>query len=469
MPESPAITEPVEPTPAPGRPKWFRPLLVGIAMLAALAVYLHGVFMASETANLDSAKGNQSAYLQYAFKLKDSHWQFKTERNRMPALPMLLSVFVDKDWDWDTEFFPFAKTLCIVLSVLCLGAVAGGCAPVLGWRSGLLLTLLLAFTLYIFRAAYVQAEVLYYTSSGLAFIGALVLLRRPGWGLALALGVLFGLTHLVKASILPAVVLTVVILAGRLLASIWSSRKAGGAISPELVPLALSIVLVPAAYLATIAPYLIHSKALYGHAFYNVNSTFYIWQNNFQESKAFSSKYNDRRAYPAAPPEEIPSAGRYFTTTPPAKIRERLATGLSDQVENLRESHGAPKYLIGLAMLGALLSWPMRGQWRAALGKHVWELLYAGGYLLGFGLLITFYAAIANGPRFTFTLYLPVLFLLFYWVTKLPEWRPAWFGKLRFPEWFGLRALGVALMLIALFRDVRVNLHDVLPTDFTGT
>lgn len=435
-----------------------------LAILFALAVYLHGCFIVSENVNTNAERGNQTAYLQYAFKLSDQDWQYKNERNRMPALPMLLALIYEEGTDLKTEFFPRAKLLCIGLSVLCLAAVGAGCAWALGRWPGVLLTVLLAFTLYIFRAAYVQAEVLYYTTSGLAFIGALALLRRPDWRLALALGVLFGLTHLVKASILPAVALTTILLLGRQASTWWKAR---GTANPAflLVPVAL----VPAAYLATISPYLINSKAIYGHAFYNVNSTFYIWQNNFQESKAFSMKYNDRRGYPTAPPEEIPSAHKYFTTTPPAKILERLAKGMSEQVENLAEWYGAGKYLAGLLIMGAVLSWPVRGQWKAALGTHGWELLYAAGYLTGYWLLISFYSAIANGPRFTYTLYLPVLFLLFYWISRLPEWRPAWFGKLRLPPWFGLRALGVVLMLVTLIRDTRENLQDVLPKLYTGT
>ncbi len=37
-------------------------------------------------------------------------------------------------------------------------------------------------------------------------------------------------------------------------------------------------LLVPLTYLVTISPYLYNSKKIYGHAFYNVNSTFYKTQ-----------------------------------------------------------------------------------------------------------------------------------------------------------------------------------------------
>jgi hypothetical protein len=451
---------------APSRPRWFTPALTVLACLAALAVFLHGAFIAAER-NTDAAKGNQMAYLQYAFKLQDSGWTYKQERNRMPALPMILAPFYQKDTDLKEDFFPRAKVVCIALAALCLVGVAAGAVAALGWRSGLLLALVLAFTLYIFRAGYVQAEVLYYTGSGLAFIGALALLRRPGWKLALGLGVLLGLTHLVKASILPAVALTTVLVAARALLAWWKAPLPRPNIALALLP----AVIVPVAYVATISPYLLNSKALYGHAFYNVNSTFYIWQSNFQESKAFSSKYNDRRAYPAAPPEEIPSARRYLTTTPPAQVWARFSQGFADQWENLTKWYGALKYLAGMLVLGVVLSFPLLrdGRWKAGLRDHAWEIFYSAAYLAGYFLLISFYSAIANGPRFTYTLYLPVLFLLFYWLTRLPEWRPAWFGKLRLPAWFGLRALGVVLLLLTLMRDTRVNLHDVLPKVYLGT
>jgi hypothetical protein len=69
----------------------------------------------------------------------------------------------------------------VLLSLFCLVVVGAAACVTLGRAPGLVLTLVLAFTLYIYRAAYVQAEVLYYTSSGLVFIGALALLRRPVW------------------------------------------------------------------------------------------------------------------------------------------------------------------------------------------------------------------------------------------------------------------------------------------------
>lgn len=460
-----------EATPDERKPRWawWQWGLLVLGLLVALGGYLEGVNRAATRVNTDVAKGNQKAYLMYGYRLAESGFRYDQERNRMPALPALLALVYREDIEIDTEYFERGKVLCIALSVLCLAVVCGVCWVLLGRAPALVLTLLLAFTLFIFRAAYVQAEVLYYTTSGLVFIGSLALLRRPVWWGALILGVLMGLAHLTKASILPAVGLCTVLLAGRQVLAWWQDgataagtgqgRKLG-----KLAAMLLLVALVPTVYLLTISPYLYNSYQRYGHAFYNVNSTFYIWQNNFRESKAFSTKYRDRAQYPDAPPEEIPSARRYFTTTPPKKIWERLRIGMAEQVENLTTEYGAAKYLAALLALGLVLSVPVHRQWRGTLVRHGWEALYALGFLTGYFLLISFYSAIANGPRFIFALYLPVLFLLCYWVWSLPDLRLK-----QLPSWLGLRTVVITVMLIMLAEETRENVLGFLTKKYTGT
>jgi hypothetical protein len=156
-------------------------ILVGAGLLIAALVYLYGAFQAADLVNIDPEKGNQMAYLLYGYRLWESGYTFKGDRNRMPALPVILAITYQKGWHLEDDFFPRARTLCVLLSLFCLGVVGAAACVTLGRTPGLVLTLVLAFTLYIYRAAYVQAEVLYYTSSGLVFIGALALLRRPVW------------------------------------------------------------------------------------------------------------------------------------------------------------------------------------------------------------------------------------------------------------------------------------------------
>jgi hypothetical protein len=447
-------------------------ILVGAGLLIAALVYLYGAFQAADLVNTNPEKGNQMAYLHYGYRLWESGYTFKQDRNRMPALPMILAVTYQKGWHLEDDFFPRAKTLSVLLSLFCLGVVGAAVCVTLGRAPGLVLTLVLAFTLYIYRAAYVQAEVLYYTSSGLVFIGALALLRRPVWWGAVALGVVMGLTYLTKASILPAVGLAAMVLAARQGWAWWRERKTAGETDVpcwrKLAQMLVPALLVPLTYLVTISPYLYNSKQIYGYAFYNVNSTFYIWCDSFKQAKDTVRKYNDRRGYPDIPPDKVPSAQRYLATHNPQQIWARLSLGMRQQVKNLLTCYGAAKYLGLLLALGVVLSWPVRGRWRAALASHFWELLFAAGFLGAFFLLISFYSAIANGPRFIFSLYLPVLFLIFYWIWRLPEWRPRFFSNLRIPATIGIRAVCVALMLVMLAADSWIKVCKFLPRYYTG-
>ena len=62
-----------------------------------------------------------------------------------------------------------------------------------------------------------------------------------------------------------------------------------------------------------------------------------------------------------------------------------------------------------------------------------------------------------------------MLFLIFYWIWRLPEWRPKFFSNLRIPAAIGIRAICVALMLVTLTADSWIKVCKFLPRYYTGT
>ena len=88
---------------------------MGAGLLIAALVYLYSAFQAAALVNTNPEKGNQMAYLQYGYRLWESGYTFKRDRNRMPALPMILAVTYQKGWHLEEDFFPRTKTLCVLL------------------------------------------------------------------------------------------------------------------------------------------------------------------------------------------------------------------------------------------------------------------------------------------------------------------------------------------------------------------
>ena len=81
-------------------------ILVGAGLLIAALVYLYGAFQAADIVNTNPERGNQMAYLDYGYRLWESGYTFKRDRNRMRALPMILAVTYQKGWHLEEDFFP---------------------------------------------------------------------------------------------------------------------------------------------------------------------------------------------------------------------------------------------------------------------------------------------------------------------------------------------------------------------------
>ena len=189
-------------------------LAIGLGSFYYLAASAH-----ARTVNTSKARGDQSAYLGEA-QLVYRNWTGANDppvlqpRNRMPLYPSFLAALYDPAWS-DDEFFVHAKTQSIVLSLL-LMAVVG----LILWRSlppllAVNLFLIVAFGSFVFRAGYVQSELLFDTLNFATFVAMWRLFRvsspRAGIGWGMSAGVLAALAQLTKASMLPLVVMFLIV------------------------------------------------------------------------------------------------------------------------------------------------------------------------------------------------------------------------------------------------------------------
>jgi hypothetical protein len=129
--------------------------------------------------------------------------------NRMPAFPFVQSLLYSPGMG-DDELFLQGKYLNLLLSLFLLAGFAWFFFEHFHPLLALNLLLILAFVIFIFKAGFYQAELLFYFLNFFLFWGLWRLLQEPSWKLAVLAGLLAGAAHLTKASILPGLVLFVI-------------------------------------------------------------------------------------------------------------------------------------------------------------------------------------------------------------------------------------------------------------------
>ena len=80
-------------------------------------------------------------------------------------------------------------------------------------------------------------------------------------------------------------------------------------------------------FLAVMFPYISNSKRVFGHYFYNVNSTFYVWYDDWPAASVGTYADGDGKGWPTTPPDQIPSAGKYLRDHSAGQIAGRFWQG----------------------------------------------------------------------------------------------------------------------------------------------
>lgn len=381
-------------------------LLLTVVFLGLAALYTVTAVRHAREINTGISLSDQASYVNFAIKARELNFNYTGDHNRTPGYPFFQALFYRPGMSAG-EFFAQGKEINILLSLALLGVLFLIFRRFLGTTLASLLTLIVAFSLYIFKAPYFQTEILFYSLVFAAFVLMTRLLQRPSLGLALSAGVVLGLGHLVKASILPGLgIFASVYLLKELISSIRNRRV-------QLSRLML-LALVIAVYLSVIFPYIHAVKARFGQYFYNVNLTFYVWYDSYLDALEAEEQYGFTQRWPSEiPPDELPGPAKYFREHTPTQILERIRDGLTEQGRNILSQFGVTNYHLSylLVLLCAVLMAPKRA-WKLVRDNPylvLFELLYLAGYLASF----TWYATVAPERRFTYTLYVPLLFSIF--------------------------------------------------------
>jgi hypothetical protein len=384
---------------APTASGFLRQRTVALLLLLVLTVYGVEAHGRRREKSAPGFLGDQSAYLAYARNLAERNYTVVEERNRMPVYPFLLSL-IYRPGMTENEFLVRAQAFTVNLSIVLL---------VLLWfifrrffppLHALGLLAATAFGVFLYRAGKAQVELLFYFVSFCSFLLLLRLFVRPTWWLALLAGAITGLAHLTKASVLPALALWVFIFLAHIL---WSFRARPW---PQLGMFALAL----AAFFAVVFPYIRTSKAIYGSYFYNVNSTFVMWCDSSSEGFEFLKAYGNQAAWRSLPPDQLPSLQKYGREHSLAQIGQRIVHGSLDLLTQNARLIGYYKFVIALALAGAVLAVRQRGRMRELIAANPGAAIFCAAFFVSYFLLYAWYDAIVNDIRFVLSIYLPFLF-----------------------------------------------------------
>lgn len=404
-----------------------------LAVLAiSVPLYLYGASKQLANINNHNYWVDQDAYINYARRLAQTDYTYIGDFNRMPLYPYLVSFLYEKGLT-ENDYFYRAKVFNIALSVGLLMILMVIYVASFDPLPALNLWLLTAFMVYIFKAAYVQVELTFYTFYFMAFILMLKLLVRPSWKLALLTGLWLGVCHLTKNSVLPGLaMLCVFMMVKTLTPNPLSNKRAGENQSPPLTPPHLvergmrrmayplaCVGLMLVMFLAVIWPYIHTAKKTFGHYFYNVNTTFYVWYDSWEEAEAGVRLHGDYYQWPDMPEDQLPSMQKYLRDHTPEQIARRFIYGfyVSAQRHTYRGGYGYTWYLMAyLVATGVFMRRAWQRERRTALRQKMREyralLVFLAAFFTAYLFLFAFYVEIHPGQRFMLTLLLPAMYCL---------------------------------------------------------
>jgi len=444
-------------------------IVARVALFVCLSwFYVQAATEHARVVNVSRARADQSSYLWDAVAVF-GNWhgqqppELVGERNRMPLYPAFLALFYDPSLSPD-EFFEVGKRwnirLSLVLLALLWAIFAWHLPPLVSTN----LTLVVAFGYFVFKAGYVQAELLYYSLLFAAFLACCNLLKRrdraPSLILGVLAGVLAGLAHLTKAAVLPLVVIFLAVYGVRELACLVRGDR------PSRVAWrAVAGVAFVACFLGVLYPYISTSKRVFGHYFYNVNTTFYVWYDDWPDASVGTYQHGDGVGWPDMPPDQIPSMAKYWRTHSMGQMLSRVGGGFVEMAVVSYERFWYLQFFVlyaGFALILIATCWrPFCAMIRSNAAVAAFVLLSAVTYLVA----VAFYQPISGSTtRMLLALATPLLFVLSYFFARAPfdqaHWRVA--GVTVTPAHFHL----------LVFATMGLDLAFVLPTrllaDFTG-
>jgi hypothetical protein len=398
--------------------------VMAASIYLGLLYFQFGSSHADQVNTAYSPHDDEESFMAFAKDVRLSDFRDTGSRNQMPVYPTILALFYKPELIVDA-FFDIGKQVNIVLSLLSLPILFFIFYRFLPLHESVNLILMTAFGLYVFKSGYILVELLYYTLAAIGFILMVSIFIRPSIHLGVLTGLILGITHLTKASVLPAILLLVFTYLLKEVFITWHSSKRNHTRldrnrSGKKTRIN-SVLMVVIVYLVTIAPYLIESKVHYGRFFYNVNSTFYMWYDSWEEAIEGTIAHGDQKGWPDMPPEEIPGPGKYIREHSLSDILARLKYGTNWQLQNIRYQYSFFNYPVFFLIIAIILILLRLKRSISFARSDLWLIIFIIGYITGYLLLFIWYSPIANSPRFIYSLFIPFLFSISVMMRRLAD------------------------------------------------
>jgi hypothetical protein len=401
--------------------------LLAWAFVAAL--YLYGAEQQATQVNNIGPYFDQGLYAHNSRLMVESNYTYWGDRNQMPVYHLMQSFFY-RPWLSEETFLERGKYVNIGLSLLLLWAIFLIFRAHFPPLHAVHLIFVTAFTVFIFKAGYFQAELLYYFFSFGSYVLMCALLVRPTPKRALLGGVVTGLAYLTKASVLPGVFLFLLLAAVKVLLDLWRNRSREQSAARTST---LAMFLFAALFLIIISPYAWQTRQLYGSYFYNVNSTYFMWYDSWPAVKegpvyhSYSAILSGEQppGRPVLPVEETPGPAKYWREHSLDQIQFRLVRGFRALLWVAITSYGYFKYMF-IYLVFALTTVLFHRSQAISLLRHYWlPLLFTLAYFAAYLFLYAWYTPIDVGNRFTLSLFLPYLFLVSLAISKQYDGQPS--------------------------------------------
>jgi len=445
-------------------------LILSLVILAI--IYYQGATKYAREVNIDSTASDQSAYMFIIKEAKRLDFEYTGDHNRMPLYPFLQALFYHPDMD-DQELFEQAKQLNLILSIILLVCLFMVLLRLFGFFQSYLLILIFAFSLYIFKAPSVQAEILYYSLSTFGFILMLAMLSRPTWLKAIATGIIVGLAYLTKGTILSSLHLFAVLYGVQVV--LFGVQEKINHNKERLITFtqrAAYLLVVLVLFALVIFPYAQALKLRFGHYFYNVNTTFYIWFDDWQMAIEEEAKHNFVNQWPShLTDDELPNLRNYLREHSSQQIVDRFVSGFEVQFRNIFDKPFSltnywTSYLL-ILLMGILIN---LDNFRKFAKKNAIPLMFTILYFTGYLIAFAWYCPIACGRRFPFALYIPFLIAAFLAINELAKNQNRESGKvenqINLTRFFTASNVIVAIKLIF---NIWLVTNNVLFFDFFGS
>lgn len=411
-----------------------------------------GLFHAQYTNTDPLAVGDQQEYALFTLRVYNSNFTHTGYRHHAPLYPFLQAMFANEA-STPESIFALGKQINVALAFIGLALIFIVFKQFFPLLQSSLLTLMVAFPLYLLKGGYLEVEILYYTLAFIGYAMLLVLFNKPNPWLAVGAGLVLGIAYLTKSSVTPTLMLFVLFYILHAIKEAFHARQAGHQIWPEIRQRGLSMLLVLVFFTLVIFPYIAESKEIYGKYLYNVNSTFYFWLNDWSEATAMKAEGVGAGWPDHIPPEELPSSSKYLVEHSWGEIFTRLGKGYVDEFENYWNQYTFFSYqfiyLFALIAVCVLL-WPET--WKA-IGQHLFLIGFASGYFVGNSAIVAWWLPMAGQTnRYAFAMYVPLLFTVYFALNYLLKQREAiqLFGK-KFSTQRLLNTLNWALFVLMTY------------------